>query len=58
MELWFYMLAGQIKLKSIYYDNPGLMVIEGLIRQPVSPQEFFIFFIRRLAQKKKKRNLI
>lgn len=39
--MWFYMLVEQIKPKHIYYDNPGLMVIGGLTRQLVSPQEFY-----------------
>jgi hypothetical protein len=49
------MLAEQIKPEPIYYDNPELIVIEGLIRQLVSPQELFL---RHLAQKKKKLYII
>lgn len=41
LEMWFYMWAGQIKPEHIYYDNPELIIIRALTRQPVSLQEFY-----------------
>lgn len=35
-EKRFCMLARQIKPVRIYYDNPGLIIIGALTRQPVS----------------------
>lgn len=46
----FSMLVGQIKPQHIYYDNPGLIVIGGLSRQPVRVRENFI---QTMGSKKK-----
>lgn len=42
LEMRFYVLAGHIKPKHIYYDNPGLIVIGELSRQPVRVHKNFI----------------